>query len=187
MDITLENKEKIITLLREGICPICGNKYKNPLCHINKKHGISKNQLKDTLLIRQKSSFVSPDLSEKLRKTAIKHNLVSYMHAAERVNPDITDAAREKHRISMSDQWKRNSAALREASRENIQKAGKKSAKSRQKPVIRITDDGQTTLYDSIKDAANANGVPSSSIISCLKGISHKSAGHKWQYAAKNK
>ncbi len=184
MEITLENKEKIIALLREGICPICGNKYKNPLCHLNKKHGIPKKQLKDTLLIKQKSSFVAPYLSEKLRETAIKHNLVSHMHAAERVNPDITDAAREKHRISMSNQWKRN-PALREASRKNIQKAGKKSAKSRRKPVIRIDDDGNTTLYDSIKDAANANGVPSSSVISCLKGISHKSAGYKWKY--KNK
>lgn len=64
MEISIENRDNIIQLLNNGICPICNNKYANPLLHISKKHGIKPRELKNILLIKVKSSFVSPELKQ---------------------------------------------------------------------------------------------------------------------------
>lgn len=74
MEINTENRDKIIALLREGVCPICGKIFKSPVTHISVIHGMSRFELKGKLMIGQRHGFASPELSEKYRKLAIKHN-----------------------------------------------------------------------------------------------------------------
>jgi len=50
------------------------------------------------------------------------------------------------------------------------------------KPVIRISDTGEETVYSGINEAARQNGITSSAISACLRGLSKISAGYRWKY-----
>ena len=105
MEISLENRDTIIALLREGQCPICGGKYVNPLLHISKKHGIKPREIRDILLIKAKSSFVAPELRQKMSNNAIRHNKATVMHNAgcNPTHPKVTElkaiSARENGKL----------------------------------------------------------------------------------------
>jgi hypothetical protein len=56
-------------------------------------------------------------------------------------------------------------------------------AKRRQRPVMQFTKTGKPLRkFDGVKNAAQAVGVNSTSIIGALRGKQHTSAGYKWKY-----
>lgn len=74
MELCIENKEKILSYLNVGECPICHkNGYKAILTHISRSHGISHREIKDILLIPVSKSFIPEDLKEK-HSCATKNN-----------------------------------------------------------------------------------------------------------------
>jgi hypothetical protein len=76
LDIIAENREEIITLLREGTCPICGKKgCKAPLMHMAKKHGTDSKTIKERLNIAKRTGFASEETHELMSKSAVINEL----------------------------------------------------------------------------------------------------------------
>lgn len=55
--------------------------------------------------------------------------------------------------------------------------------KNREKPVIAVYKDGRMCLFPSARDAARLMKIPSSNIVSCLKGRIRTAGGCSWKYA----
>lgn len=77
MEISLENREKIIALLKEGTCPICGKEgIKNPLGHVSFVHKIPAKELKDRLLLgRTTNTFFAKENAQKQSNNAKRQGL----------------------------------------------------------------------------------------------------------------
>ena len=72
IELSLENKDKILACLNNGECFICGKKnLKIPFLHIEPMHSISANYTKDILLISHKVGFACEESSQRMRKTAM--------------------------------------------------------------------------------------------------------------------
>ena len=80
MGITEENRERIIALLKNGECFICGKKgFKNIMGHVVRAHGINSTELKDELLLSRNSGFWSEEIKTEYSKRAKEKNYVSYI------------------------------------------------------------------------------------------------------------
>jgi hypothetical protein len=186
MDITIENRDKIISLLKEGTCPICNKgKFKNPLQHIRQAHKINSIELKDLLLYPRSKGFASPDFSKKCKERNLTNNSAQKMlEKRPKINVEIADLAKSKL-INTIKEKINDDPNYREYMLNKAKNAQKKAHLVRRIKVIRISDNGEEKVYESIKDAARDNGVVIGTIRYALKkGI--KSAGYKWKYAKKD-
>jgi hypothetical protein len=172
MEINLENRDKIIALLREGTCPICGKKgYRLPLQHITKKHGITASELKDRLLIGHGNSpFIPLDLRERWKEIG-KENAK---------NKDWRYQGLYKHnevyKTKMSARAKEDKNRL-----EHLKNASKQAAVKKRKSVLRISENGETVEYESMAEAARANSCYAAGICKCTQGKTEKYRGYKWE------
>ena len=180
VEISASNREKIIALLREGVCPICGKKFINPLNHISKKHGIPANELKDTILVGHLKSFSSPELSAKLSQAAISQNRAAQLQPG--YGEKHTTTAKKKIRMATLDEYKKNPEHLAAFKNSNKKIGAQKSAATTRKPVVRISNTGEIKTYGSISEAATDNKVSISSISRCVNGKQSEAIGYKWQY-----
>ena len=99
MEITIENKDKIIALLREGVCPLCNKSHVEPLKHLSRTHKMLAKEIKDALLLPRDYSFTTEELSERYRQNAIKHNFKSKFIPGKTKRPDsITREKRSEER-----------------------------------------------------------------------------------------
>lgn len=90
MDITPENKNKIIALLREGICPICGKKgFSVPLSHVNRVHGIDRVELKQSIGIGLHHTFTTVECHEALSTSAKRNKHADRINSTVRQSPDV--------------------------------------------------------------------------------------------------
>lgn len=181
MDITLENRDRIIALLREGICPICGKKYANPLIHISKTHGIPAEEFKDTLLLRRNRGFASPEVSEKYRQVAIRSNHAKNLTPGNKLKK--TSIEKRKQQFAIKDHYKKHPEhlkAFKEGQRKNAKKAARTSAVVTQKPVVRVSETGEIKHYKSISDAARENKISTGSICRCISGKYRTAGGYFW-------
>lgn len=169
MDINLENKDKIIALLMQGICPLCKKKCGFILNHISRIHGITANELKDTLLISRRSSFIPTEQSEKYRQIAIKNNLSENLIPGRKGNPALL--TREKMKNITESHYKEH-PEHREVIREKAKR-----------PVVKISPNGEMKVYDSIINAAKANSLNSSTISRYVRHKRLDQYGNRWNYA----
>lgn len=175
MEINLENREKIIALLHEGICPICGrNGLKVPLIHIARSHKINRIEFKDLILLGKRNGFMDPECKENKVTYCKDKNTVAHMvkrgNGVKTTNSKaISYAAKQHYRDGLLRLAKGN------PNKQSIVEA-------QSKPVVRIAGSGGTTEYPSIKAAAEANGVTLAAVSNCLRGITKSSAGCKWKY-----
>lgn len=167
MEISLENKDKIITLLQQGICPICGKKCGFILNHISHKHGISADELKDTLLISRRHSFIPPEQSEKYRMIAIENNYVDKLIPGRKYNSQLT---REKMKEITIEHYKKD------LSHRNILR------KKAEKAVARISPAGKITEYDSIENAAKNMKLERGTISRYIRHKRLDKNGNRWIY-----
>jgi hypothetical protein len=97
MDIDLENRDKIIALLREGTCPICNRKrLASPLAHIAKTHGIPHKEFKDAIGIALKYGFASSELSKIRHESALRNEMAARINATIRPTPDARQSKQIK-------------------------------------------------------------------------------------------
>lgn len=157
MDICTENREKIISLLQSGICPICGEKHVNPLLHIRKKHGITPREIRNTLLIKTKTSFIDPDLRQVMSNAAIQNNKVLAMAGVRPTHPSPT-------------RLKSISA------RQNGKHIDNKKA------IVKTLPSGEIKIYKSMIEAGADNNVHYSTISLCIKENRLDKKGNKWSY-----
>jgi hypothetical protein len=181
MEISLENREKIIALLKEGTCPICGRKgFGNPLVHINRTHGMSKNEVKDALMISHLCGFAGEKLSQTSRETAKKNRAAGKWYVGQnKGNKGHTKATKEKQAFIQKEIFKQNPNLLLKF------KEGSKNANKRQeKPVLRISPNGDIKEYQGVSYAARALGIDASSISKAIRGKNGRTyvAGYKWKY-----
>lgn len=145
MEISLANRDAIVALLREGICPLCGGKYVNPLLHISKKHGIKPREIREALLIKVKTSFVSQELREAMSNNAIKRNAVLPMHNADKK------------------EYPKPTKLKTIAAQENGKHINNKKA------IKRISPDGEIKIYKSMLEAGKDNNIDYSTISHCIR------------------
>jgi len=182
MEINIENREQIIKLLQAGICPICGKgNFKNPLQHTRQAHFLNSQEFKDILLLNRDTGFASLDLSEKHRQNALKNDSVHTMlNNRPKIDVNPTDLTKTKFsntiKTKLDTDFKYKEYMLKKA-----KKAQQKAHIVRQIPVVRIADNEQENIYESITDAAKANGVTIGAIRYALQHNT-KSAGYRWKY-----
>jgi len=152
MEINLENRGKIIALLEQGICPICGKgPFKVPLLHITQAHGIPQNKLKDALMISHIKGFSEKELHDKRSKEAKERQAAGTLHP--NLGKDRKHTEKTKGKQAFTAKTKGNPNAT-----EAVKKA-------RSKAVCRISDTGEVDkIYNSITDAAKDNNIRISSI-----------------------
>ena len=171
MDISRENRDEIVALLNQGICPICNKSFLNILKHIARSHSISAKDVKDILLLPRGSSFIPGEQREKHRQTAVKHNFKSkFTPGGKGKKPD--SATREKMREKAIINLKNNPdhlKALQEARQKAQSKAIEKSNETNRKSVVRVSPDGKTKTYKSIAEAERDGNVHNSNISRCIK------------------
>jgi hypothetical protein len=181
MEISLENREKIIALLKEGTCPICGRKgFGNPLGHINRTHGISKNEVKDALMISHLCGFAGEKLSQASRESAKKNRAAGKWYVGQnKGNKGHTKTTKDKLAFIQKEAFKKNPDLLMKF------KEGNKNAHKRQeKPVLRISPNGDIKEYRGVNYAARALGIDASSISKAIRGKNGRTyvAGYKWKF-----
>jgi LAS superfamily LD-carboxypeptidase LdcB len=175
MEINLENREKIITLLNKGICPVCGRYgLKVPLIHIARIHGFDRNEFKDLITLGHRNGFMDPNCKERRVSYCKNKNTVARMikrgKGTKATNSKAISYANKKH-------YKNGRIRL---SKGNPNKQSIINAQVKQ--VVRISQNGEITEYASIKEAAKANGVTLTAVSNCLRGKTRSSAGYKWKY-----
>ena len=181
MDITLENRDRVIALLREGTCPICGKKYANPLIHIAKMHGIPAKEFKDALLLRRNRGFASPEVSEKCRQVALRSNNARNLTPGNELKK--TGLEKRKQQFATKDHYRKHPEhlkAFKEGQRKSAKKAARASAVVTQKPVVRVSETGEIKEYKSISDAARENKISTGNISSCINGKYRTAGGYFW-------
>lgn len=179
MEISIENRDKIIALLREGTCPICGKKgFKIPLVHVARAHGISRTEIKSMILLGQRNGFLDPEYRKRKTEYAQKQNILSQFKG----KPQKFSSVDGSKAISYSAK-KRYKAGLIPLNKGNPDIDSIK--KAQRKAIIGVNYDGDTIKYASIKEAAEAHGVTITAISNCLRGKSKTCAGCKWQYIKK--
>lgn len=167
MDISFENKEKIIALLNQGICPICGKTYLVVLRHISRNHKIPAKELKDILLLNRKMSFLPPEQSEKYRQIAIKNDLKSNLIPGLKKNPESLTKEKMKEKAILH---------LKEYP-EHLQSLHN----SIKNAVVRISDN-EIKTYESIEEAAKDNNLHISTISRYVRQNRLDLQGNKWIY-----
>jgi hypothetical protein len=174
MEIKLENRERIIALLKNGICPVCGRSgLKIPLIHVTRSHGIDRLEFKNMILLGQRNGFMDTEHRERKVEHCKKVNTVKRMKkrgTMRKPNGKAISRANKQH-------YKNGRISLVKG---NPNKQSIIDAQS--KPIIRISANGDTLEYLSIKDAGKANGVTLAAISNCLRGKTKSSAGYKWEY-----
>lgn len=185
MDINLTNRDKIIALLREGTCPICGKRYKMPLQHISKTHGIPKNDLKDILLISHRAGFATPEFSQKVGET-IRRTKPWLKDAVRNKDSKYTPVYKEKIRRAVKKRYAEQPELLQQFKQgqlRNAKNAAEKSAAVTKKAVMRINpDNGETKIYTSLTEAAKDNNITAGNISRAARGLYALSGGFKWTY-----
>jgi hypothetical protein len=183
MDIALENKDKIVALLNQGVCPLCNGKYVNPLKHIARTHAIPANDLKDTLLLPRKTSFLPPEQSDKHRQTAIEHDFKSTFSSARNRKDHLSELTREKMKVKRLEVIKDSPELLEKfkegANRARVQ-AVSNSNEINRRSVIRISPDGVVRTYKSMSEAGRDTGLDSSNVSRCIKYNRLDHFGNKW-------
>lgn len=167
MDINSDNKEKIIALLNQGICPLCGKTYLVVLRHISRSHKIPASELKDILLLNRKISFLPPELSEKYRQIAIKNDLKSNLIPGLKKNPE--SLTKEKMKGKQFLHLKECPEHLRTLHN------------SIKNPVVRISEN-EIKTYESIEEAAKDNNLHISTISRYVRHNRLDLQGNKWLY-----
>lgn len=225
MEINLENREKIIALLKEGTCPICGQRgFMNPLGHISKAHKLPSKELKDKLLLGYiKNTFYSRDSSKKQSRNAVVKNTykllgskfkehtqlakkkISLANSKQiiRISKDeiklyksITDAAIDndvsngaiqacltgRSNLSAGYYWEFYNPRRTIGEVFEVRPKGKQKNFGAKKPVIRISKTGEEIVFSGVREAARQNGITSSAISACLRGLSKTAGGYRWKY-----
>ena len=181
MDITLENRDKVTALLREGVCPICGKTgYLNPLTHITKMHKIGEVELKDRLMMPHCYSFTSAQTKEKQKIIAKKNNTVEKLLSV-RKSGEKHDAT-SKNKMSYLRQEAVKDPKVRARLQDISPIGAKRAAAVRSRRVVRIAPNGEQKEYNSITEAARANNTGISNIAQCLRGVSKTAVGYEWRY-----
>lgn len=177
MDITLENRDRIIALLREGTCPICGKKgLKNPLIHVHHQHGLDRKGLKDIIMLRRSFNFTSAETKEKQKKAALKNNAVDNLRGKQ--HPQKHDTI-EKEKMSYIKKEKFKTDVKYAEKLQEVLTAGREETLRK---IVRISADGTTVEYSSLTQAAKENKISISAISNCLAGRTKTCAGFTWKY-----
>ena len=188
MEISIENREKIIAMLSQGICPICNKSYLEPLRHISRSHGISAREIKDALLLPRSSSFIPQEQSEKYRQNAIEHDFKSRFVPGKTKKPDSN--TREKMREKAISRLKERPEllqAFKEGKKKAQSNAIERSNETNRKSVMKISPNGEIKAYKSMADAERDGNVHNSNISRCIKYKRLDSRGNRWSLLAKNK
>lgn len=168
MEISPGNKEQIVALLNQGICPFCGKTYLVILRHISRKHGIPAKELKDILLLPHKSSFLPSEQSEKYRQIAIKNDLKSNLIPGLKKNPEpLTRQKMKGGAVSHLKEHPEHLQVLR---------------KSKHRAVIRISANSEIKTYESIEEAAKDNNLNVTTISRYVRHKRLDRQGNKWVY-----
>jgi len=167
MEINIENRDKIIAMLNQGICPLCGKAYLVVLRHISRNHKIPAKELKDILLLNRRVGFLPPEQSEKYRQIAIINDLKSNLIPGLKKNPESLTKEKMKARAILH---------LRECP-EHLQTLHN----SIKNAVVRISDN-EIKTYESIKDAAKDNNVHITTISRYVRHNRLDLQGNKWVY-----
>lgn len=170
MEINVENREEIIALLEQGICPICGrDSFKVPLLHIVQAHGIPQNKLKDTLMISQIRGFSDKELHNKRSIIAKERLAAGILYPKPQKGKKHGKATKEKMAYM--------------AKTKNKSQSGITAAKKvRSKPVCRILESGEVDkIYSSISEAARDNDIRISSIARAVTGEYATAGGYRWK------
>lgn len=179
MEINLENKDKILALLREGICPICGKQFKMPLVHINHIHGIKKNELKDALMIGRQEGFTTPEIRKKLKESGgSSNNGITAGNFGKR-----DEVSKEKMSIKKKMYFTNHPEKLQafmEGSKRILPDARKKALEFTRKRVVRVSESGEIKNYKSMSDAARENNVSVGGLSDCLSGKYRTLGGYFW-------
>jgi hypothetical protein len=180
LEINLENREEIIALLKQGTCPICGRTgFRRPLKHINSKHGMPKNEVKDALMISHLCGFVDEDASKISRDTAKKNRAAGKWTVGQNKGgiKEHTKTAKTKMSFIQKEIFKKDADGL-------IKEAAKNAYKKQEKPVLRISPNGDVKEYRGVNYAARALGIDASSISKAIRGKNGRTyvAGYRWEY-----
>lgn len=168
MNISLENKEKIVALIKQGICPVCNKSFLVVLRHISRSHGIPARDLKDILLLSRRSSFISAEQSEKYRQIAVINNLGANLVPGRKVEAE--PLTREKVKEKMFSHYK-SDTEHRNIIREKAKKA-----------VMRISSNKIVKEYDSIESAAKDVKLNRSTISRYIRYKRLDKQGGSWIY-----
>jgi len=182
MEINLENKNIAITLLNQGICPICNKSYIEVLKHIVRSHKITAKEIKDILLLPYSFTFISNEQSEKYRQNAIKHDFKSKL-ISDRKGKKLNIITKEKMKEKAILRLKENPNYLqvfKEGAQKARNKAIEKSNEVCKKAVIRISPDRDIKIYESMTDAARDGNTYVSNISRCIKNNKLDCRGNKW-------
>ena len=63
-----------------------------------------------------------------------------------------------------------------------VRPKGKQKNFGAKKPVIRISKTGEEIVFSGVREAARQNGITSSAISACLRGLSKTAGGYRWKY-----
>jgi len=121
MEITPANRAKIIALLREGTCPICGRQGLTcPLLHIAKAHGIPHREFKKASGVGMRRGFISPELCLQKREAALRNKCAERILQTPRSTPDIRQVGQLKPVVRVNaDGTTTNYRSVSEAARQN--------------------------------------------------------------------
>jgi len=170
MEINLENREQIIALLREGICPICGKgPFKVPLLHVTQAHGITQKELKDKVMISHVKGFSDKELHDKRSKEAKEGQAAGILHSCRRKKGEKHTEIAKKKQAFMAKTQNKNLPGIAAAK------------KARSKPVCKISPDGSIKIYNSFSEAAEDNDIPVSSISRAISGKFKTAGGCGWK------
>jgi|GEM_PF-3335539 hypothetical protein len=196
MDITQENRVKVIALLAQGICPLCDKSRLEILRHISRSHGITAKEIKDTLLLPRNFSFIPEEQSEKYRQNAIKNDFKSKFIPGRTVKPD--QITREKMSAKLKARHQSHPEQLQklhESAQKVRNEAVKKSNETNRKAVVRVSPDGKAKIYKSMADAGRDSNIDPSNVSRCITVKNRiDSHGNRWilledyqqQYGRKN-
>ena len=134
------------------------------------------------------------------RKECRVHRLVAeafipnpeYKPCIDHINTDRTDNRVENlkwvtHKENSNNQLTKNKIIKSHQDPILKKKRSQNISKSKMKPVIQFSQDGQIiTVYNSVKNATEITGIDKASISYCCNGIQKTAGGYKWEYMKNN-
>jgi len=174
LEISLENRDKIIAMLDMGICPVCGKaNLKLPLQHLRIGHQICAAELRCALVIPNRHTFASQDFSEKISESNIRRNDIDKLNAN---LPPLNE--RIKLVIAATKKFKNTPESKQRYG--DLARQGQDAAK---KSVIRIDKENKSVTFDSTVSAAKSTGLHPTSVYRALTGKYKTAGGYRWKYA----
>lgn len=177
MEITLKNREKILSLLKEGVCPICGRAgLKIPLIHITRMHNINRIEFKNLITLGQRNGFLDQEyLKRKLEYAKNKQILSRFKNKPQK--KEKSDTAKKAISYLAKQRYASGKIKLNKGNPDI-----NSIIKAQSKPIVCIDSNGNEKQYANITEAAKEHGITIQAISKCLNGRSKTSAGYKWKY-----